>query len=229
MTDTLPVGTTLLEWNEGQWWLNFWTELSFNGSELVLYAPGLPGDQCENIDLRLQLDPDVPIGTTLINQVAIATEGDVDGGNDFRVNDAAQASPARYDLGIVKNLSSGIFSPGGWGIFPVHYWNEGNISSTVVITEAVPPGLIYTGAWWAEEFNDQPLPEAEALGNLLIWRLEKLSVGEVHSFEIHVITSYSIHYTKLYEEAQFWKTKSRSAACHMKLPILTTKIPGWKF
>jgi uncharacterized repeat protein (TIGR01451 family) len=53
LTDTLPAEVTLLEWGESQPWMHFWSEISFNGDQLVLYAPGLPGDRCENVNLRV--------------------------------------------------------------------------------------------------------------------------------------------------------------------------------
>ena len=83
LTDTLPAGTALFEWYETQPWMHFWSEVSYDGNQLVLYAPGLPGDSCESIQLRTTLDPEVPISTTLENLVVIDVAGDVNTHNNW--------------------------------------------------------------------------------------------------------------------------------------------------
>jgi uncharacterized repeat protein (TIGR01451 family) len=186
LTDTLPAGTTLLEWHEREWWMNFWTELSFNGSELVLGAPGLQGDRCEQIDLVMQLDPQTPLGTVLVNEVTVAVEGDVYPDNNHAVNDAAQAGPPRYDLGVNKQFHNGQLLPGGSVNYFIDYHNNGNVSTGVTITETVPPGLTFEGAWWGggQEGENEPLPEPLVFGNLLTWELGSLPVGGGRWFHV---------------------------------------------
>jgi len=59
LTDTLPFSTSVVGWST-DWPWNLWTEVITTGGQFVLYAPGLPGNYCQQIYLRLQVDPNAP-------------------------------------------------------------------------------------------------------------------------------------------------------------------------
>ena len=186
LTDTLPSQATLLEWHEGEWWNNYWSELSFDGSELVLYAPGLPGDACWQIVLVMQLNAETSYDTTLVNEAVLSVDGDVYSENDYVLNDAAVAGSPRYNLEIAKQFHNGQVYPGGWVNYFIEYRNSSNITTSVVITESVPPGLVFDGAWWGggQEGENALLPDPVSFGNLLIWELGELAVGEGRWFHV---------------------------------------------
>ena len=65
LVDTLPADMHFVRWEHRPWWQKFWTEVSANDTELVLEAPGLPGDFCSEVIVVLEVDPTVPVSTTL--------------------------------------------------------------------------------------------------------------------------------------------------------------------
>ncbi|HET6444592.1 MAG TPA: PKD domain-containing protein [candidate division Zixibacteria bacterium] len=188
MTDTLPVGAIYSHWQEEQEWQSFWQEVSFDGGELVLYAPSLPGNQCERVNIYMSLDPGVPEGTTLVNEVLLYAEGDVDPENNWFV-DERDVSPPRLDLQINKNFNNGILVPDGWINYFIDYSNNGNIESGVIITETVPDGFTFSTAWWGGNQPDegQPLPEPVHINGQVVWDLGAISPGENRWFHVEFL------------------------------------------
>ncbi|MFN2187965.1 MAG: PKD domain-containing protein, partial [Candidatus Promineifilaceae bacterium] len=186
LTDTLPVEAVYNGWQEEQSWQHFWTEVSFDGSELVLYAPSLPGDQCEILSLYMYLPIETGIGTTLTNTVVIYTEDDVEPGNDWMVHEVDVGEP-RIDLEIYKEFHNGVLAPEGWINYFISYWNNGNVSAPVFITETIPSGLTFNGAWWGGNQPDegQPLPPPIYNdGDIVVWQLDELAPGDSRWFHV---------------------------------------------
>jgi len=188
MTDTLPVGVSLLSWQESESWMHFWSEVSASDEQLVLYAPGLPGDRCGTISMRALLEGDVSIPTKLVNLVDLDASGDINPDNDWWVDESAFASPTRYDMTIEKDLGKAVLVPCGYIDFWLGYRNQGNVESTVHITDTLPAGLSYQSGFWGEDtpWAGESLPDPTIIGNQLAWDLPPLGVNDQHSFNIRL-------------------------------------------
>jgi uncharacterized repeat protein (TIGR01451 family) len=188
LTDTLPISSTLVDWWT-DWPWNLWTELIATGDQLALYAPGLPGNYCQNIYLRLLLDPAVPLNALLENTVVVTTPLDRDSyDNEYRNTDARVDTP-RYDLRVEKYFNRGVLVPGNWIEYGIYYRNDGNITTTVQITDTMPDGSEFNYAQWdgGDQPNaDEPLPEPTINGNQVIWDLGSVEVGGQRWFHVSV-------------------------------------------
>jgi len=187
LTETLPVSTSLIAWHPENWWEAHWTEVTSISDGVVLHAPGLPGDMCQNVHLWLALDPEAVISTTLRNHVEIATPEDGDPENNYDVDDEAHVSPARHDVELRKRVFSAISVPGGWVEYFIDYWNNGNTATHVWITDTVPEGVSFGEARWGggdQPNADEPLPEPTITGDELLWDLGELSVGQNRWFHV---------------------------------------------
>ncbi len=182
LTDTLPVSTTLLGWwpHDGQ--QQYWTEVVTTGGQLVLYAPGFPGNRCEHMSLRLLLDPAAHISTTLVNHVIVATLDDIDPGNNERTNTDAHVSGPRYDVNANKWYNGGALVPGGWIRYGIYVGNGGNITTAVRITDTLPPGTSYRPGS-AYGHNGQPFPPVIVTDEYVVWDPGVLQVNNGFGFD----------------------------------------------
>lgn len=190
LTETLPVSTTLLSWRPQNWWERYWVEAANTGHQLALYAPGLPGHMCQDLYLRLLVDPSVPVSTTLVNTVVITTAGDPDW-NNTNINADAHVSGPRYDLQIDKSVHRSVPIPGGWINYFVRYENRGNVAAHAWVTDTVPPGLSYQYAYWGggQPGQNEPLPAPTIIGDQIIWDLGELPVNGSRWFHIQMNVS----------------------------------------
>ena len=188
LTDTLPLSTTFVSWSSEFGDTTYWTEVVTTGGQLVLYAPGLPGDVCEDLNLRLFLDPDAPVSTTLENTVVVAAAGDVDPDNDEDVNTDAHVSPPRYDMYLDKSIHNYVPVPGGWINYFFRYDNNGNVPTHIWITDTVPNGLSYESVNWGggQPQEGEPFPDPAIIGNQLVWDLGVVSAGDAAWFHVQM-------------------------------------------
>ncbi len=189
LTDTLPLSTTFVSWRSEFGETTYWTERITTGGQVVLYAPGLPGGTCEELRLRLLLDPDAVMGTTLENAVEVFASGDVEPSNDYRINTDARVSAPRYDIELSKSVHNAVSVPGGWVNYFVDYRNQGNSATHVWITETIPGGLAYDYARWGggdQPDANEPLPDPTIEGDQLVWDLGVLPVSESRWFHIQM-------------------------------------------
>ncbi|MFN2110139.1 MAG: hypothetical protein ACK2UI_10795, partial [Anaerolineae bacterium] len=187
LTDTLPVSTSVVGWS-ADWPWALWTEVITTGGQFVLYAPGLPGNYCQNIYLRLLVDPNAPEVMLLSNHVMVTTPGDVQLDNNERLNEDGRTSNPRLDLYLDKSLHTGLLTPGGWINYFIQYNNQGNMEAPVVITETVPDGLTFDYAFWGggQPNENQPLPDPTIIGDQLVWDLGDLPVNNNHWFHVQM-------------------------------------------
>lgn len=192
LTDTLPAGSSLVAWRADDSSQSLWLETEATAEQLILFAPGLPGDTCGEVFLRAQVAPETEIGSELFNLVELDVGGDVNPSDNFSGH-ALQIGIPRQDLGIAKGFAKGILVPGGWVDFEITYWNSGNIATTVAVTDTLPPGLVYLDAWWntAQQGIGEPLPTPAIIGNELHWELPQLGVSYQASFRarFHIDTT----------------------------------------
>lgn len=187
LTDTLPVSTTFVNWST-EWPWNMWTEVITTGGQFALYAPGLPGDWCQHINLRLLLDPNAPQGMMLNNHVIVETPDDAQPDNNERLNQDAYVSAPRYDLHLDKSMHRGVLVPGGWINYIIQYNNQGNIETPVVVTETVSAGLTFDSAYWGggQPGENEPLPDPTIDGDQVVWDLDELSVNGSRWFHVQM-------------------------------------------
>lgn len=178
LTDTLPISTTVVDWWADEWPRdNLWSEVSTTGGQFVLYAPGLPGNWCQHVHLRLFLDPDAPPGTVLQNSVVITTPGDVDPGNDQEINTDAHVGPPRYDMNTDKWFGGGVLVPGGWIRYGASWWNAGNTAVHAWLTDTLPPGTSYQpGSGW--HHDGYPFEPVTVTDEYVVWDLGEVGVSQ---------------------------------------------------
>ncbi len=187
LTDTLPLSTTLLSWRT-DWPWNMWTPVGAADGQFVLYAPGLPGNFCQHINLRLLLDPNAPQGMTLSNHVIVTTPGDARPDNNERLNQEAYVSGPRPDVNLNKSVHNGVPVPGGWINYFFWYGNQGNTAVHIWVTDTVPSGLSYDFARWGggQPDENEPLPDPTVIGDQLVWDLGELPVGGSRWFHVQM-------------------------------------------
>ncbi len=88
-----------------------------------MYAPGIGGDHCEQVELVMLLSPGVPISTTLYSSAVLGVANDVYLDNNY-TEDNLHASPPRYDMEISKRFHNGGLYPGGTFNYYINYNNK---------------------------------------------------------------------------------------------------------
>ena len=185
LTDTLPLSTTLIEWWPEDSGSNYWTEVSYAGGQLVLYAPGLSGNTCDHVHARLQLDANVPAFTQLTNVLEAAVAGDVDLGNNRRTSTIHTSLP-RYDLNLDKNFNGGVLVPGGWINYHISYYNQGNTPVHAWVTDTLPAGTTYQPNSAREQNGGPPFPPMLVAGQTVVWDLGTIGVNQSYGFDFSI-------------------------------------------
>jgi len=189
LTDTLPVSTSLVSWSvEPEHEQALWEEVTASDDELVLYAPGLPGEWCHDVRIRLELDPLAPVGMWLENVAEVYTDGDIDPDNDRRVNTDAVVSEPRYDLRLDKWYNQGVQIPGGYLGFGIGFASNGNSAADARITDTLPTGTTYIAGSAYLPGDPHPTPFDPVLvdGDTIVWDLGAVGVGEGGDFWFEV-------------------------------------------
>jgi uncharacterized repeat protein (TIGR01451 family) len=189
LTDTLPISTTLVGWEVNpDREAALWEEVVADDDQLVLYAPGLPGNWCHQIYVTLALDLEAPMGMILENTVVLTTAGDVDPGNNQETDTNAWVGAPRYDLRVEKWLNGGDLTPGGTANYHVRAENRGNSAVNAWLTDTLPTGTSYQpgSAGYGHWGSWTPLEPVEVTGNYVVWDLGTLGVGESLALDFNV-------------------------------------------
>jgi uncharacterized repeat protein (TIGR01451 family) len=182
LTDTLPVSTTLVDWGWQDWEGNrYWTEVITTGGQVVLYAPGLP-QRCQELWFRLLLDEDVVPGTRLENKAVIAAAGDVDSENDQRTEETRVAAGSRYDMAVQKGWNGSSLAPGGSAAYNLRYDNNGNSAVHAWLTDTLPTGTSFSGAW----HEGEPLTPTITGTGYVAWDLGVVDVADGDGIDIEL-------------------------------------------
>ncbi len=185
LTDTLPVSTTMVSWS-ADWPWGFWTEVSTTDGQFVLYAPGLPGNWCQQIYLRLQVDPNAPEEMLLSNHIVVTTPDDAQPNNNERLNEDARTSNPRYDLNTDKWYNNAVLVPGGRINYGVNLWNGGNMPAhNVWLTDTLPAGTTYQPNS-AQRHDGQNFPPTETSDETLAWNIGDMAVSDGFGFNFGV-------------------------------------------
>ncbi|HDQ72733.1 MAG TPA: hypothetical protein ENN19_11660, partial [Chloroflexi bacterium] len=189
LTDTLPLSTTFVRWEEEWGWGALWTEVITTGGQFVLHAPaGIPGWGAGRIRLTLLLDADVPLGTRLTNHVEVATPQDDHPDNNTSTTSDSQASEARYDLYIHKNSNGGNQTPGGDINYWLHYHNQGNVAVHTWLTDTLPLSTTYRpgSARWCDSSGCTSFEPVTITEEYIVWDLGIVGVGQGQDFSFDV-------------------------------------------
>jgi uncharacterized repeat protein (TIGR01451 family) len=192
LTDTLPLSTSLVSWLPDNEWFHYWTEVSTANGQLVLVAPSLSGNTCDQLQLRLLVDPAVPLFTRLTNSIVVTVDGDVDLNNNTRINTDARTSSPRTDLRVRKNLNNGQLVPGGWINYHIHYRNQGNQAVHAWVTDTLPAGTTYQPGS-AQQMNGGPkFPPLLIDGSTIVWDLGTIEVNAGFGLDFSIDVSNAI-------------------------------------
>ena len=185
MTDTLPAGTTVVDWwSEG--FYNLWEEESRTGGRLVLSVPSIPGNWRDRITVRLSLGAGLTPGTQLINTVEIATAQDTDPANNDDTYLWSRVGVPRSDVSVTKTLNWGTFVPGGQVSYFLNVINQGNVSSNVTLTDLFPLGTTFGSSWLVVLPSRQSFPPDTVNASQAVWNLGTLQPGESIQIEVRL-------------------------------------------
>lgn len=175
LTDTLPAGTSVVDWYSQQGY-PFWNEVSSNG-ELVLEAPTLPGQWGDTLILQLQVAGTVELGTPLTNTVAISTAGDANPEDNVHEN-YAWVSPPRWDGSVNKGTGWATLWPGGQIQYHIGVHNGGNMPAHFWLTDTLPAGTTFAEATIWTGSTEVAFPPDYVDGDLVYWDIGILEPGE---------------------------------------------------
>jgi uncharacterized repeat protein (TIGR01451 family) len=185
LTDTLPPGTTVVDWwSDGYY--NLWEEVSRAGGQLVLRVPSIPGSWRDRITVRLQLDPGLALGTQLTNSVEITTAGDSNPANNTDTYVWSSVGQPRSDVAVRKTLNWGTFVPGGQISYFVYVDNLGNMPADVTLTDLLPLGTTFESSWLVVLPTRQSFPPDSANASQAVWNLGTLQPGDSLQIEIRL-------------------------------------------
>ncbi|HSR33868.1 MAG TPA: hypothetical protein VLY63_25155, partial [Anaerolineae bacterium] len=158
ITDTLPDGTSF----SGNWWHDFWEEIQFtqDGDELSWTVSRLEPGWMSDIYFEADLDGGLIYeqGLAFTNTVQAPVIGDI-----YPADNAHEiVSYTGPDLYAEKWLSEGELLPGERITFTVRCGNDSpwpwkvNDEASVRLTERLPAGMSYVGAYWPDGNTNDP-------------------------------------------------------------------------
>jgi uncharacterized repeat protein (TIGR01451 family) len=184
LIDTVPAGTTIVEW-----WSDRafgWTEVAA-GTQLILDAPSIPGHWNDQIYMRLALDPGLQPGTQLTNTVEIITANDDNPDDNWHVRDDVWvAGEKRWDAHVEKDFGWGILVPGGEVEYNLHVRNQGNAAASFTLTDTLPAGTSFAGAWQHGWSGQTPFPPDYVDDEVAVWDLGVMEPGDWINFGVRL-------------------------------------------
>lgn len=183
LTETLPPGTTVVEWYS---WSGYflWEEVGRNG-QLVLEVPSIPAHWGDQLYLRLRLDAGVEAETELVNVVEIATAGDSDLNNNR--HERSDWTGGKYsDAGAYKGFGWGQLLPGGEVEYWLNIYNHGNVAAALRVTDTLPANtsLINSRLWIG--YMEIDFPPTQLVNGQAIWDLGVMEPGEWRDINVRV-------------------------------------------
>ncbi len=176
ITDTLPLSTTFSRWQTTGFWPPLWRQISVVGNQVVLEAPGLPANVCDNVQLFALVNAAAPQGMPLLNQLHGYTPGDTDPNNNDARNDAVHVRVTRVDLSTHRRVSWGTFG------FEVDLANSGNTAVPALLTDTLPLSATYRSGsgeltvWGG--INSRTFVTPTVIdAHTIVWNLGTLPVG----------------------------------------------------
>lgn len=185
VTDTLHPLLTFQDW-----WAQHagWTEVSSSANRVVLSRPSLPGHWCSEVYVRAHVDPLAQPGDYITNTAVVTASNDLEGDDNEAFWEGWIGEP-RVNLSMDKTWNSGQLVPGGRIIYHLHYENNGNmpVESSFYITDTLPAGTTFDGAWSYDEGGPQPVTPTLVSDEIVVWEVSGLPNGHSSDFDVELI------------------------------------------
>lgn len=165
LTDTLPSELTLLAWYPRDR-ENFWLQESFSPQELVLRAPGLPGDFIDNT-------------------AVISSPSDLETDDNQAIWEGWINEP-HVNIGVNKYWNWGQLVAGGQISYGIRLYNDGNtpVNSTIRLTDTLPAHTSFDSAWRHDDQGSIPWIPVEITADYVVWEINGLQNGFNHDWEV---------------------------------------------
>jgi uncharacterized repeat protein (TIGR01451 family) len=175
LTDTLNLSMTLRYW-WGQ--TPGWTPVISNTGQLVVYKESLSAGQCDQVYLRVHLDPSLTPGTSISNTAVISAGNDLTGDDNESTWWGSVGNP-RTTLYLDKQWSWGRLVPGGEIRYNISYNNNGNlpVTQTIRLTDTLPVSTTFIGAWRYDDLGPHPVAPVLTGTSYVVWQINSLDNG----------------------------------------------------
>ena len=87
---------------------------------------------------------------------------------------------------IEKWLNWGVLVPGGQVEYHVHLRNQGNMPAQSWITDTLPEGTTFSGAWHWDGQNGLPFPPDYMDDDMIAWDMGEMQPGEWFDFDLRL-------------------------------------------
>ena len=142
LTATLPITTTLIDWNGSGWNLQ-----NFVGQELVLSYPSITAWNCAGANLNVLLDANAPLGSQLQVRGVITASNDIESSDNTAIY-THNVGTSRIEQWVNKYLNSGLLVPGSILQFQISYGYDANFNPGIItITDTLPVNTAFVEAW----------------------------------------------------------------------------------
>jgi uncharacterized repeat protein (TIGR01451 family) len=181
LTDTLPVGTQIVDWYSEEGY-GLWNPDKSTLSKLILEAPTLPGGWQDRIILRVRVSPAVQVGTQLTNTVEL----DIPVDYAYDLHDDVWVGEPRWNSHVNKDFGGGTLAPGGEIEYNVHLRNQGNEDTRTWLTDTLPAGTQLSEVWrWDGQQSIEFWPDI-LQGQTAVWDLGEMLPGQYYDLNIRL-------------------------------------------
>jgi uncharacterized repeat protein (TIGR01451 family) len=169
------------------WWGQTpgWTPVISNTGQLVVYKESLSAGQCDQVYLRVRLDPGLTLGTEISNTVEISASNDLTGDDNQSTWWGSVGNP-RTNLYLDKQWNWGQLVPGGEIRYNIGYNNNGNlpITTAIRITDTLPVSTTFNGAWRYDDSDAHPVTPIITGAGYVVWQLAGLDNGYSDNMDV---------------------------------------------
>ncbi|MFO7698583.1 MAG: hypothetical protein R6X16_15715, partial [Anaerolineae bacterium] len=174
VTDTPGPGQELQHWWADQ---PGWQEVALGPDALTARHPVLDPGACLTLRISALLAADLPV-LSAIGNTATLTGGDDQTPEDNEAYWEGIVSEPWVNLTVSKMPTGGRLVPGGVVRYEIVVRNEGNIpSAAVTITDTLPAGTTYDGAWESSFWGDTTLTPVQQDAAQVVWEIPALGAG----------------------------------------------------
>jgi uncharacterized repeat protein (TIGR01451 family) len=179
---TLPAGVDLLSWNSDS--LPGWSQPVLGGDPVTLTVPSFPANSCSDVVIRSRVNAGIQFGTLLHNVAEIASDSDLDLGDNFLTYDHYVQRP-RPNLAVTKGWAGGRLTPGGEARYRIGAVNQGNLElAPILLIETLPAGTVFVEAVLVQPGGSSPFPPTSIASGTVIWEISALEPGQELDLEV---------------------------------------------
>ena len=179
---TLPAGVDLLSWYSDS--LAGWSQPVPGGDPMTLTVPSFPANSCSDVVIRSRVNAGTQFGTLLHNVAEIASDSDLDLGDNFLIYDHYVQRP-RPNVAVAKVWAGGSLTPGGYARYRIEVLNEGNWElGPLLLIETLPAGTGFVEARVIVPGGSSPFPPSSIGSGVVVWEIPALEAGEELTVEV---------------------------------------------